>query len=82
MEVSMPILTDAGCKSKFNGANNMLDVNTQICAGVSGANKDTCQGDSGGPLVIKHDNNDWYLAGLTSWVSVFISDTMRFISYT
>jgi len=67
MEVQMPILTDAACKSKFGGANNMLNEVTQICAGVTGANKDTCQGDSGGPLVSKHDNNLWYLIGATSW---------------
>ena len=69
MQVQMPVLTDAACKTKFNGANNMLDPTTQICAGISGQNKDTCQGDSGGPLVIKHADGYWYLAGLTSWVN-------------
>jgi len=67
MEVAMPILTDAACKAKFGGTNNMLDPATQVCAGVAGANLDTCQGDSGGPLVVKHDDNNWYLVGLTSW---------------
>jgi len=66
MEVEMPILTDAACKSKFGGSNNMLNPTTQVCAGVSGANKDTCQGDSGGPLVCLK-NGKWYLLGLTSW---------------
>jgi trypsin len=64
MEVTMPILTDDACKKKF-GTN--LDPKTQICAGVTGENKDTCQGDSGGPLVVRHDNKNWYLVGLTSW---------------
>jgi trypsin len=67
MQVAMPVLTDAACKSKFGGTNNMLDPNTQVCAGVSGANKDTCQGDSGGPLVVKQADGYWYLIGLTSW---------------
>ena len=69
MEVAMPVLTDAACTSKFGA--NMLTPATQICAGVSGANKDTCQGDSGGPLVVKQSNGYWYIAGLTSWVSAF-----------
>jgi len=68
MEVAMPVLTDAACKAKFGGANNMLNEKTQVCAGVSGANKDTCQGDSGGPLVVKHASDGfWRLIGLTSW---------------
>ncbi|CAF0723309.1 unnamed protein product [Adineta ricciae] len=67
MEVAMPILTDAACKSKFGGTNNMLNPATQICAGDTGKGKDTCQGDSGGPLVVKHANGKWYIVGLTSW---------------
>jgi secreted trypsin-like serine protease len=67
MQVSMPVLSDAACKSKFGGTNNMLDPPTQVCAGVSGGNKDTCQGDSGGPLVVKHADGFWYIMGLTSW---------------
>jgi len=66
MEVSMPVLTDAACTAKFN-ANGMLNSTTAICAGITGANKDTCQGDSGGPLVVKAADGFWYLAGLTSW---------------
>jgi secreted trypsin-like serine protease len=65
-EVSMPVLTDAACRTKFGGANNMLDPVYQVCAGVSGANKDTCQGDSGGPLIVQR-NGLWYLLGITSW---------------
>ncbi|CAF2412422.1 unnamed protein product [Rotaria sp. Silwood2] len=64
MEVAMPVLTDTRCSQKHSGYT--LVTTTQICAG-DGGNKDTCQGDSGGPLVVKHTNNLWYLAGLTSW---------------
>ncbi|UJR21419.1 hypothetical protein I4U23_024508 [Adineta vaga] len=67
MEVAMPVLTDAACKSKFGGTNNMLDPKTQICAGETDKGKDTCQGDSGGPLVVKHADNKWRIVGLTSW---------------
>jgi len=67
MQVQMPVLTDAACRSKFGGANNMLDPVYQVCAGVTGGNKDTCQGDSGGPLVVKQADGFWYLIGLTSW---------------
>jgi len=74
----MPVLTDAACRTKFAGANNMLDPVYQVCAGVTGANKDTCQGDSGGPLVVER-NGLWYIIGLTSWVSVIVYDKMRFI---
>jgi secreted trypsin-like serine protease len=66
-EVQMTVLTDAACRTKFGGANNMLDPATQVCAGITGENKDTCQGDSGGPLVVKHSDNKWFLIGLTSW---------------
>lgn len=69
MEVAMPILSDASCKSKF-GTN--LDPPSQICAGVTGANKDTCQGDSGGPLVYEAPDGKTHLIGLTSWVSVIV----------
>jgi len=67
MEVAMPVLTDAACKAKFGGTNNMLNDTTACCAGITGANKDTCQGDSGGPLVVKDTDGFWKLIGLTSW---------------
>jgi transmembrane serine protease 6 len=70
-EVSMLILTDKRCEEKFDGSNDMLDPLTQVCAGEDNENKDTCQGDSGGPLVVQHDDGNWYLIGLTSWVSDF-----------
>lgn len=64
MQVQMPILTDAACKTKFG--TNLLPA-SQVCAGVTGGGKDTCQGDSGGPLVVKQADGFWYLIGLTSW---------------
>ncbi len=78
-EVSMPVLTDARCEQRFDGSNNMLDPPTQICAGEEGGNKDTCQGDSGGPLVVKYTDGLWYVIGLTSWVSFFVSKINRYL---
>ena len=40
MQVTMPILTDAGCLQKYPG---IPDIATAICAGATGGNKDTCQ---------------------------------------
>ena len=54
-------LTDAECIQKYN-----VNPSIDICAGVTGGNKDTCQGDSGGPLVVPIGNK-WLLGGLTSF---------------
>ena len=73
-EIQLPILTDPVCKTKYNGQNNLLNTTTQICAGETDGQKHTCLLDSGGPLVVEQTNGNWYLAGLMSWVSVFIYD--------
>jgi secreted trypsin-like serine protease len=75
----MPVLTDARCEQRFDGANNMVDPPTQICAGEVGGNKDTCQGDSGGSLNVRESDGLWYVVGLTSWVSIFVSADMQLI---
>lgn len=61
-EVKMKVLTNKRCLEKYSSAN----MGIELCAGDN-EGKDTCQGDSGGPLVVKHKNNRWYSAGVTSW---------------
>ncbi len=60
--VSVPITTDAQCKTTYG-----RDVDsTVICAGLESGGADSCDGDSGGPLVVP-DGNNWALAGVVSW---------------
>jgi len=67
MQVQLPILSDASCKSYYTTYGYQIDATTQVCAGQAGQGKDTCQGDSGGPLHIKSSDGRWYLVGLTSF---------------
>ncbi|WP_394752111.1 S1 family peptidase [Crenothrix sp.] len=62
-DATLPIISNGLCKKAF-GAGEITD--TMLCAGFNNAKADTCSGDSGGPLVIKL-NNQWRLAGITSW---------------
>lgn len=62
----LPIISNNVCKQAMD--NNTPITDTLLCAGFNNARTDTCQGDSGGPLVVKL-NNQWYLAGITSWGS-------------
>lgn len=43
-EVSVPILTDARCKTRY-GTN--INIDSAICAGENAVNLGPCQGDSG-----------------------------------
>lgn len=67
MEVPLPILSDAACKSYYTPYGYNINPLTQVCAGQAGNGKDTCQGDSGGPLVSKGTDGRWYLVGVTSF---------------
>ena len=68
MEVPLPLLSDAACKSYYQQYGYPINTLTQVCAGIAGNNKDTCQGDSGGPLVARNSNDGrWYLVGITSF---------------
>ena len=40
---------------------------TELAAGYLKGRVDTCWGDSGGPLLVKNSNDNWILAGVTSW---------------
>ncbi|KAM3955206.1 LOW QUALITY PROTEIN: serine protease 1 [Aphomia sociella] len=60
------------CTTKFPKNRHMkqgYDLNSQICYGDKGSDKDTCQGDSGGPLQIKSTkiNCMYVVIGVTSF---------------
>jgi len=66
---SLPHVTFNKC-SKIHPWYTLLNSNDHMCAGRLGNNQvDSCGGDSGGPLVCrsKNDQNNFYLAGVTSF---------------
>lgn len=63
-KVTVPIITDAVCRSQY-GQDAVFD--SMICAGLTGVGGiDSCQGDSGGPMVC-NVGADQYLCGIVSW---------------
>ncbi|SJM92376.1 putative Trypsin [Crenothrix polyspora] len=62
-DVTLPVISNSLCKKAYEAG---AITDTMLCAGFNDASSDTCSGDSGGPLVIKL-NNQWRLAGITSW---------------
>lgn len=62
-EIDMNIVADSECSNAYVGYNNVTD--NMLCASAED-NGGTCYNDSGGPLVFKL-NNEWVLAGITSW---------------
>ncbi|ATE56780.1 S1 family peptidase [Actinosynnema pretiosum] len=58
LKVTVPVTSDATCKTAYSQYSNT----SMVCAGVPAGGKDTCQGDSGGPLVAGGK-----LIGATSW---------------
>lgn len=66
MELETVISNHSVCEDRYSMLNPPV-YNSEVnhCAGGNG--KSICNGDSGGPLVVKLGEN-WYLAGITSWV--------------
>lgn len=62
-QVSVPVVSEASCEASYG---NVINNNTQVCAGFSSGGRDSCQGDSGGPLLFKQGGVD-YVAGIVSW---------------
>jgi hypothetical protein len=66
--VHVPIANPQQCFEANKDIFNLLNFETQICAGVPEGGIDTCQGDSGGPLLVRSAENDrWFHAGATSY---------------
>jgi secreted trypsin-like serine protease len=67
-EVELDWVDNSTCNAAFKSAKHAPDIaNTEICAFVSGTNKDTCQGDSGGPLVVRDESGQFVQVGVVSW---------------
>lgn len=65
-QVSVPIISNDRCNA--SGVYSGGITANMLCAGLLGTGgQDACQGDSGGPLVVQDGNNNWILAGVTSW---------------
>lgn len=66
MEVTVPIVSNAQAQEAYSQFNSVVTEN-MIAAGVLEGGKDACQGDSGGPFLVKGPEDEWFLAGVTSW---------------
>lgn len=62
-QVEVPIISNEDCQEPYV---ETID-GSMLCAGYEEGGKDSCNGDSGGPLMIPADDEEWLLAGLTSW---------------
>ncbi len=71
--VSIPIISNDTANKWFkesdpNGEQGTWDVTeTMIAMGLENGGISGCHGDSGGPFVVKNADNDWSVAGVTSW---------------
>lgn len=63
-EATVPVVSDTQCDAWYGGA---ITPSQHVCAGYQQGGTDTCQGDSGGPMMVRDTNNNFLLAGITSW---------------
>ncbi|MEM7802252.1 MAG: trypsin-like serine protease, partial [Chloroflexota bacterium] len=62
-EVSVPIVSNQVCNSKYGGG----ITGNMICAGLDQGGKDSCQGDSGGPLIAPLPGGSFEHIGVVSF---------------
>lgn len=66
-EVEIDSMDNETCNATFESA-HLSVAQSEICAMIKGATKDSCQGDSGGPLVVAADVPKGFLqVGVVSW---------------
>lgn len=66
-EVAVRVVKNDWCRNQ-QWYGNVIDGNSQVCAGYADGGKDSCSGDSGGPLVCRLGaDQPWVLYGLVSW---------------
>jgi len=66
-EVEIDSMDNETCNATFEPA-HLSVAQSEICAMIKGATKDSCQGDSGGPLVVAADVPKGFLqVGVVSW---------------
>lgn len=66
-EVEVDWVDTETCAATFDAAGGKV-ADTEICAIVQSARKDSCQGDSGGPLVVSApDGSGFVQVGVVSW---------------
>ncbi|XP_003486660.2 venom serine protease Bi-VSP-like [Bombus impatiens] len=66
MEVQVPVVSNAECKTTYSKFPNAPITDGIICAGYAQGGKDACTGDSGGPLMIRQQLT-FYLIGAVSY---------------
>ena len=66
LEVELPLINFEQCSALLSSYR--IEESVHLCAGsLTTDGKGVCVGDSGGPLVCTHNDNTWYLVGITSF---------------
>merc|ERR1711970_1457463 len=69
LEVSVKVMSNTECRSKYSYQPLAVITDQMLCAMVDGGGKDACQGDSGRPLVTSGGTagQNYELIGVVSW---------------
>ena len=68
-QVDLPVVDLQVCRRAYQGRDESVVQDNNICAGYQQGTRDSCQGDSGGPLVVPDPNvpSGWTQTGVVSW---------------